>query len=200
MQSSLFDSSNFLPSSSPVKLSSKISIRPAIIDDINQLGEVLTLSFNNFNDLTLWIYPFVKLGVCEDLRSRLKKDDPDHFCLVAVNNIVFNSETKTQILGTVELSFRKNYNWQGIKKYAYIANLAVNKSYRRQGIGSQLLTKCEEIAQNHGFNEIYLHVLANNKSGQELYLYQGYSVRQVETDLYSLFVPSKRRLLLMKTI
>jgi ribosomal protein S18 acetylase RimI-like enzyme len=78
--------------------------------------------------------------------------------------------------------------------------LAVSKNYRRQGIGSQLLSKCEKIAKDQGFNELCLHVLASNQSGQQLYSQNNYTLRQIETDLYSLFVPSKRRLLLAKSI
>lgn len=200
MQSSFFSSQNFFPPTSPIQKSSSTLVRLANLNEVNQIGDVLTLSFNNFNDLTLWIYPFIKLSVCEDLRNRLKKSDPDHFCVVAVNQTLPEKENSTQIIGTVELSFRTEYGWKGKRKYAYIANLAVSKNYRRQGIGSQLLSKCEKIAKDQGFNELYLHVLASNQNGQQLYSQNDYTLRETETDLYSLFVPSKRRLLLAKSI
>ncbi|BAQ65999.1 GCN5-related N-acetyltransferase [Geminocystis sp. NIES-3709] len=174
-------------------------MRLAKIDDVNQIGDVLTLSFNHFSDFTLWIYPFLKLGVCEDLRSRLK-NDRDYFCVLAEKKPINSKNQESQIIGTVELSLRTIYGWHGRTKYPYISNLAVSQNHRRQGVGSQLLSKCEQIAKQLGFNELYLHVLANNKIGQQLYLHNGYTIRQVETDLYSLFVPSKRRLLLAKSI
>jgi ribosomal protein S18 acetylase RimI-like enzyme len=200
VQSSFFGFHNFFPPTSSNQKSSGILVRLAKLNEVNQIGDVLTQSFNNFNDLTLWIYPFIKLSVCEDLRNRLKKADPDHYCIVAVNTFLSEKESNNEITGTVELSFRTEYSWKGKKKYAYISNLAVSKNYRRQGIGSQLLTKCEKIAKDNGFNEVYLHVLASNDSGKQLYLQNGYTIRQVETDLYSLFVPSKRRLFLGKSI
>ncbi|BAQ62728.1 GCN5-related N-acetyltransferase [Geminocystis sp. NIES-3708] len=200
MQSSFFGSQNFFASTPAHQKSSDTLVRSADLSDVNEIGDVLTLSFNNFNDLTLWIYPFIKLSVCEDLRNRLKKTDASHFCLVAVNKITPEKQNCKKIKGTVELSFRTEYGWKGKKTYPYIANLAVSKNYRRQGIGSKLLSKCETIAKEHGFKELYLHVLASNQSGKQLYLRNGYTIRQVETDLYSLFVPSKRRLLLAKSI
>ncbi|MBL1210188.1 GNAT family N-acetyltransferase [Geminocystis sp. GBBB08] len=200
MQSSFFDFQNFLPSISSIEKTSSTLVRYANLSDVNEIGDVLTFSFNHFNDFTLWIYPLIKLSVCEDLRNRIKNPNSEHFCLVAVSTIVNKNDNSPRIIGTVELSFRTEYGWKGKRKYPYIANLAVSKNYRRQGIGSQLLSKCEMIAQNQGFNEVYLHVLASNKSGQQLYLQNGYTIRQVETDLYSLFVPSKRRLLLAKSI
>jgi GNAT superfamily N-acetyltransferase len=200
VQSSFFSSQNFFPPTSSISKPSSTLVRLANLSEVNEIGDVLTLSFNHFNDLTLWIYPFIKLSVCEDLRNRLKKSDPSHFCLVAVNNIASEKESSKQIIGTIELSFRTEYGWKGKRRYAYIANLAVSKNYRRQGIGSQLLSKCEKIAKDQGFNELCLHVLASNQSGQQLYSQNNYTLRQIETDLYSLFVPSKRRLLLAKSI
>ncbi len=200
MQSSFFGSQNFFPSTSPTQQSSSTLVRLANMNDVSDIGDVLTLSFNNFNDLTLWIYPFIKLGVCEDLRNRLKKPDPGHFCFVAVNTIALGKESSRTIIGTVELSFRTECSWRGKRKYAYIANLAVGENYRRQGIGSQLLSKCEKMAKNLGFKELYLHVLASNQGGQQLYSQNGYTIRKIETDLFSLFLPSKRRLLLAKSI
>lgn len=200
MQSSFFSSPNFFPFPATYQKCTDILVRHANLDDVNAIGDILTLSFNNFNDLTFWIYPFMKLSVCEDLRNRLKKENPTHFCLVAVNNTTCEKENQKKIMGTIELSFRTEYGWKGKKTYAYISNLAVNKNYRRQGVGSQLLSKCHIIAKDKGFKEVYLHVLASNDSGKQLYLRNGYTIREVETDLYSLFVPSKRRLLLAKSI
>jgi ribosomal protein S18 acetylase RimI-like enzyme len=175
------------------------SVRLAKIEDINEIGDVLTHGFNDFNDWTLWIYPFVKMGVCEDLRTRLQKEENYH-CVIAEKKIQSSIDSKDKIIGSIELSLRTVYGWQGRKKYPYISNLAVSKNYRRQGVASQLLSKCEQIAKYLGFNQLYLHVLADNNVGQQLYLNNGYTIHQVETDLYSLFIPSKRRLLLVKSI
>jgi ribosomal protein S18 acetylase RimI-like enzyme len=202
VQSSWFDFSHNLPAYSSINLSSTTIVRPARIEDISQIGEILTLSFNEFNDFTWWIYPLLKLGVCQDLRGRLQNKDQDFesFCLVAVMINKMGREIYQKIVGTVELSFRNHSHWCNHQKYSYIANLAVSENCRRQGIASKLLSKCEQIAQQRNFEQISLHVLAGNKIGQELYLKNGYEIKQVETDLYSLFVTNKRRLLLTKSL
>ncbi len=194
---SLFDSYHYLPPSSPVTESFTTLVRLGNVNDINDIGDVLTHSFNHLNDWNLWIYPFLKMAVCEDLRSRLQKEE-NYYCIVAEKKA--QNQSKEKIIGSVELSLRTVYGWQGRKKYPYISNLAVSKNYRRQGVASQLLCKCEQITAYLGFNQLYLHVLADNNVGQQLYLNNGYTIHQVETDLYSLFIPSKRRLLLVKSI
>lgn len=174
--------------------------RQATLDDVEGIAEVLTLSFNHFNEVTFWVYPLIKIGVCQDLRKRIQNNEKENFCLIAVS--INNTEGKInqEVLGTVELSFRENYNWAKKEKYAYIANLAVRENCRRQGIASQLLSRCEQIAQENNYSRVYLHVLASNNKARKLYLNNGYTIQQVETDLFSLFVPSQRRLLLTKSL
>jgi ribosomal protein S18 acetylase RimI-like enzyme len=205
--SSWFNFSDNLPSSGFTannSLSTTI-VRPASLNDLSQIGELLTLSFNNFNDFTFWIYPLFKLGVCQDLRGRIQTQEnqaknSDSLCLVAVFISKLGKEINQSVVGTVELSFLSTSRWFGKQKYAYISNLAVSKNYRRQGIASKLLHQCEIIAQQKNLPQISLHVLASNKIGQEVYFKNGYDLQQVETDLYSLFVTSKRRLLLTKSL
>lgn len=194
---SLFDSHHHLPLTSAVNESFTTLVRLGNVNDVNDIGDVLTHSFNHFNDWNLWVYPFLKMAICDDLRSRLQQEE-NYYCIVAEKKIAH--ESKQKIIGSVELSLRTVFGWQGRKKYPYISNLAVSKNYRRQGVASQLLSKCEQITRYLGFNQLYLHVLADNNIGQQLYLHNGYTIHQVETDLYSLFIPSKRRLLLVKSI
>lgn len=183
-----------LPLSSPSL--AHISCRRAVLDDVNEIAEVLTLCFNQFNEFTFWIYPLMKMGVAQDLRQRLQEEESDYFCLVAVNK----QEGHEEIVGTVELSFRRSFPWLKPNRYAYVANLAVKRKYRRRGIATLLLSKCEEIARINNYKHIYLHVLASNQEAQKLYLGNGYTIHRIETDLLSLFIPSKRRLLLTKPL
>lgn len=85
--------------------------RQATLDDVEGIAEVLTLSFNHFNEVTFWVYPLIKIGVCQDLRKRLQNNEKENICLIAV--FINNTEGKVnqEILGTVELSFRENYRW-----------------------------------------------------------------------------------------
>lgn len=200
MQSSWFEHpKSFLNPVQDYPVSSTI-FRRANLDDVEEIAEVLTLSFNNFNDLTFWIYPLMKIGVCQDLRQRLQSDNQEHICLIAVNLVQRGLKIKEEVLGTVELSFRERFSWHKREKYAYVANLAVRKNYRRLGIARELLCRCEQIAQEKNYQHLYLHVLASNHTAQHLYMNHGYTVQEVETDLFSLFVPSQRRLLMTKSL
>ncbi len=200
MQSSWFESPKSLFNSTRNYRVSSTIFRQATLDDVEGIAEVLTLGFNNFNDLTFWLYPLIKIGVCQDLRKRLQNDEQKNICLIAINIIQRGNKVEQEVLGTVELSFRERYHWQKKEKYAYIANLAVSENHRRQGIASELLFRCQQIAQEKNYGHLYLHVLASNHDAQQLYINNGYTIQEVETDLFSLFVPSQRRLLMTKSL
>ncbi|WP_069790097.1 GNAT family N-acetyltransferase [Cyanobacterium sp. IPPAS B-1200] len=172
-------------------------IRLATSEDIRQIADVLTYSFHDFGKLTGWLYPLMKMGIAEDLRDRIYAHNSDYCCIIAV--IPATTTEAEKIVGTVEVSQRRLYGWTQKQKFPYISNLAVKKEFRRQGIATQLLKKCEEIAQNWGHDNLSLHVLAENKTGQTVYLQNGYTIKQEETNLYSLFIKNKRRLLLEKS-
>lgn len=66
------------------------------------------------------------------------------------------------------------------REYLYISNLAVSPVYRRQGIARKLLLSCEPLALQWGYQEIYLHVLDDNKQAKQLYLNLNYQIDRVE--------------------
>ncbi|WP_347239018.1 GNAT family N-acetyltransferase [Cyanobacterium stanieri] len=182
----------------PSSSSHRPLIRLATSEDISEIAEVLTHSFHHFSPWMAWLYPLMKMGIAEDLRDRIYTHNTEYYCLIAT--LEDNNSKKENIVGTVEISFRNLYgSWSKNKKCPYISNLAVKKEFRRQGIATQLLTKCEEIAQNWGHNNLCLHVLAENTTGQTVYMQNGYTIKQEETNLYSLFIKNKRRLLLQKS-
>ena len=201
MNSSLFSSihAHELDSIS-TKSTYELIIRPAQLEDINKLGDVLTQSFHPRSGFIFWFYPLLKLGVCEDLRTRLRSSMPNYTCLVAIKPSNQLTAEIEQIVGTVELSVRNTYYWCSRKQYPYIANLAVTHNQRRKGVASQLLSKCEQIAYSWGFENIYLHVLENNHQAKELYFRYGYTINQVENTLSSLLTGNPRRLFLQKSL
>lgn len=177
-----------------------IIIRNAQMDDVNELGDVITQSFHKPVGMTFWLYPLLKLGVCEDLRTRFRAATPDYICLVAVKPMNNLTGEKAKIVGTVELSVRTTYYWYLRKKYPYIANLAVSDYYRRKGVATKLLLKCEQICYSWGFEDIYLHVLEDNNQAQNLYLRNGYKVDHIDSNLSSWLTRSPRRLFLHKPL
>lgn len=177
-----------------------LSIRNATINDINELGDILTQSFHNPIGITLYLYPVIKLGICKDLRTRFRSSNPNYISLVAIKSSNQSSKKQEKIVGTVEISLRHIWGTNLGKKHPYISNLAVNPSFRRQGIASELLLKCEQIAYSWGYDTINLHVLENNNQAQQLYLENGYQIKQIESSFWNWFRRKPRRLFLQKSL
>ncbi len=179
-------------------LVSCLAIRIAKPKDINEITEVLMVSFHPPRQFWRWFYPLIRLGIYEDLRSRLRSASPHYQCLVAYRSFKTNQATLEEIIGTVELSLRS-----GLSRSSpglYLANLAVNPEYRRQGVGRLLLTKCEQIAGEWGFQKVFLHVLEDNESAKRLYFSIGYQLERTEFSLESWLFRKPKRLLLGKRI
>jgi ribosomal protein S18 acetylase RimI-like enzyme len=177
--------------------SQNIIIRPVELKDLRSLTEVLAYSFYDFPQLLSWVYPLLRLGIYEDLRSRLRSRPPLYCCLVASLTDV---ESEPAIVGTVELTMRFPSLWIPEAQYPYISNLAVKNTYRRQGIGRKLLASCEQVAREWGYREIRLHVLENNHSAKQLYFGNGYQLHQKESGWSEFFLNGAQRLLLRKKL
>lgn len=196
---------SFFPSSPvetcPTLGNVQLVIRAALPKDIKPLAQVLTESFHSSQGIMAWVSPVLKLGIYEDLRTRLSHRSPSYLCLVAT--MINQSNNYENIVGTVELSLRSKFSWFGQfpeQNYPYISNLAVKPNYRRQGIAHKLLLCCEQTALNWGFERIALHVLENNYQAQQLYFKNGYQLQDLESSLGSWLFNQPSRLFLNKYI
>lgn len=172
-------------------------IRTARQQDLVELTEVLTSSFHNPEGWTGWMYPLYRIGIYEDLRTRFRNKHQHYACLVAVhrieailkNNIAgakfsHPANGSEVIAGTVEIGLRSPSIWQPLdRSYLYISNLAVQQNYRQQGAAFSLLQTCEQVAQQWGFHDLYLHVMEDNHAARRLYQKAGYHTKQVEPSL-----------------
>ena len=170
------------------------TVRHARTQDLGAVSEVLTHSFHSCQGWGILMYPFLKLGIYEDIRSRLCGDRAHYGCLVATT-------TSDKIVGVVELGLSCPEGWIP-KQYesTYISNLAVSPNYRRQGIARHLLRSCEKLTSEWGFRSVYLHVLDNNQQAQQLYDQCGYQLKRVEPSLTAWLFQQPRRLLLGKSL
>ena len=181
------------PSSNPPQFPT-FTIRQAQIEEIGEISEVITRSFHSCEGLGILIYPFLKLGIYEDIRTRLCNQTKYYACFIATSST-------GGITGAVELSLSSAEGWVPQEyQSTYISNLAVSPSYRRQGIAQRLLKNCEKMTKKWGFSEIYLHVLENNWQAQKLYKQCGYQVSRAETSITNWLFNQPRRLLLKKTL
>ena len=174
----------------------KITIQPAVLEDTKAISQILTQSFYNFPDFIGWMSPFLRFTIAEDLRYRLRSHSPRYSCFVA--KLAEDSDSK--VVGTIEIALRSLSLWSNLRQYPYISNLAVHHDFRRLGIGSQLLTQCEQIALNWGYQETRLHVLDSNTSAKQLYCNNNYQISQIEANWGNLWFDYSPRLLLKKQI
>lgn len=178
----------------------KVTIQPAVLEDAKAVSGVLTESFYNFPDFVDWISPLLRFTIAEDLRFRLRSRSPLYSCLVAKLAQPDDGDDSMLVVGTIEIALRSLSLWSNNAQYPYISNLAVHRDFRRLGIGSQLLSKCEQTALDWGYRETRLHVLDSNTSAKQLYCSNDYQISQIEANWGNLWFDYSPRLLLKKQL
>ena len=192
--SSSTDSQPLIPSQS--ERYSNFKIRAAQVEDLNTLAEILADSFHVQQGIFGWAYPLLRLGIYEDLRTRLRSNSPDRICLVALNRA---GKAAGDIVGTVEMGLRSTDPFARARsRYPYLSNLAVSRSDRRRGVAKQLLQKCERVALEWRFQDLYLHVLENNHHARQLYFNLGYQLHKVDSNWDNWLLGKPRQLFLHK--
>ncbi len=175
-------------------------IRAAQPKDLNQIVNVLLVSFYAPVQATQWLYWILRIGIQEDIKVKIKSPVEQYACLVATT-IHPDSAQSNAVIGTAEVSQRPCETWQLFpRKRAYLSNLAVSPAHRREGAAQQLLTTCENIALNWGFHRVYLHVMADNAAAQALYNQAGYQLCEVSNPIFSGLGLRPQRLLLSKQL
>jgi ribosomal protein S18 acetylase RimI-like enzyme len=175
----------------------KIVVRSLQLEDIAAVAELLSDTFYARNAWLGWVAPVFKLGIYQDLKSRFFNQTPRHTCLVGVQV----SRGVPMIVGTVEVAIRPLVAWDTFgTSVPYISNLAVGRSYRRRGIGRQLLLACEPIVQHWQQNELYLHVKGENQAARGLYASLGYRHQREENPMWSWLLGQPQQLLLRKAL
>lgn len=174
----------------------QFQIRAATPADLPTVAQIIAESFHSQQGFWGWAFPLLRLSIYEDLRHCLASPRPHHICLVAVD---LTTDRANSIVGTVELCVRLHDTWTHISKsFPYLSNLAVHPKYRRHGIASGLLISCEQVAQEWGFHDLYLHVLEDNCQAQQLYLKLGYRVHRVESHWNAFLLNRSRQIFLHK--
>jgi ribosomal protein S18 acetylase RimI-like enzyme len=188
-----------------------VMVRSAQPQDLTAMSEVLARSFHEQDGVWGWFYPLLRMGIYEDLRSRLRNHPSRYACLVALRTMGAGQANLHQLMyvpgagnkpvGTVELSVRSTQIWQSQRgSFVYLSNLAVQPEFRRHGVAQQLLQACEQIAVNWGYENIYLHVLENNHGARRLYRRSGYQLHEVESGIGSWLLGQPKQLFLRKVL
>lgn len=180
--------------------STRYQIRTVEPQDLHEISEILTDSFPLSPSFMPWLNPIIRVGIHEDLRSRLRSTPPNYACLVAIDTS-YPSIDEELVVGTVEIGLRTGNPWQPrSSQYVYLSNLAVRRSTRRQGVAQQLLMACERSVLDWGYRSIYLHVLETNEQAKQLYFKLGYEVEEIQPSWNSFLFGQPKRVLLRKEL
>ena len=175
-------------------------VRSAQLADLVQIVGVLLSSFYPQAQATQWLYWLMRIGIKEDIKTRLKTPASQYVCLVATT-VDLETAQSGAVVGTAEISQRPCEAWRLLPpKRAYISNLAISAAYRRRGVAHQLLRTSEKIAFSWGFHRVYLHVMADNPAARALYTQAGYQQCGVSNPVLSGLGLRPERLLLSKQI
>ncbi|MEM6445324.1 MAG: GNAT family N-acetyltransferase [Cyanobacteria bacterium P01_D01_bin.123] len=150
---------------------------PASCRHVDELADVLTQVFHPAVGLAALVFPLLRAGVREDLKRRLQRDSSQYYCLGAW--------TSAGLIGTVEIGLRRSRDRGGVRRYPYIANLAVLPRYRRRGAARQLLHAAEDVAKAWGCERIYLHVMEDNRAARRLYHHLDYRLWRARRTFWS---------------
>lgn len=173
----------------------QFQIRTATSADLTGIAQIIAESFHSKHGFWGWAFPLLRLGIYEDFKHRLSSPAPHHVCLVAIET----TSTANNLIGTVELGVRFADSWIQVgRSFPYLSNLAVHPKYRRHGVASELLVSCQQVSQEWGFQDLYLHVLENNYQARQLYFKLGYKVHQVESNWNTFLLGRSRQILLHK--
>jgi ribosomal protein S18 acetylase RimI-like enzyme len=176
----------------------RIIVRRLQVDDVARVSTLLADAFYSDDGWLGWASPLFKLGLYQDLKTRALAQAPRYACLVGFQTV---RQGEVVIVGTVEISARPLLSWSLMgQSVPYVSNLAVAKSFRRQGIGQHLLLACEQVARTWGFKEIYLHVKAENRTARSLYHRVGYQRYSMDLPLWVKWLGSPQELLLHKAL
>ncbi|BDI18418.1 GNAT family N-acetyltransferase [Nostoc cf. commune SO-36] len=174
----------------------QFQIRKATPADLIDVAQIITESFHSHNGIWGWAFPLLRLGIYEDLRHRMASPVPRHVCLVAFEATTGDAHN---LVGSVELGVRYSDSWGRVGAgFPYLSNLAVHPKYRRNGVASELLTSCEKVSKEWGFQDLYLHVLESNHQARQLYFKLGYRVHKVESNWNTFFLRRSSQMLLHK--
>ncbi|WP_404790216.1 GNAT family N-acetyltransferase [Altericista sp. CCNU0014] len=176
----------------------QIVVRTLQLEDIPSVAELLSEAFYGGHGWTGWAAPILKLGIYQDLKSRYLSQPSQHICLVGIQ---VSQRELPIVAGTVELAVRPLLAWGTFNaSVPYISNLAVARSFRRRGIGRQLLLACEPIAQHWQHDTLYLHVKKDNQVARGLYFNLGYRRQQDEIPVWARLFGQSQQLLMSKSL
>ncbi|KAH1106640.1 hypothetical protein J1N35_010408 [Gossypium stocksii] len=172
--------------------------------EIKKVAEIQAEAFHQpmafFDDL---FFQFFQAEVLTGLMYKLRNSPPNRYaCLVAESPSDANSESKTKLVGVVDVTALRDeavlQHLQGADEYLYVSGLAVSKRFRRRKIGSCLLKACEMLSVLWGFKYLVLRAYEDDLGARTLYANAGYRVVSGDPPWLTSWIGRRRRVLMIK--
>lgn len=125
-------------------------------DDLNALAELYR---DFFNEMRRW-QGWEKLKLSREEAVETAKDS------LSSNSWVFGAEDKGRLIAFARLQF-----WDGAY---FVREVHVARRWRRKGVGSKLLSSCENLVQKKGETSIYLTVEPKHNQSLKFLTHNGY--------------------------
>lgn len=168
------------------------SVSPLTREDIPQASVVITRAFAMSPQ-------YIPIDECRRYCvNLLEHDDSEGFMLVGTMrpgpDCVHQAQSylpegqQRRVVATVSLSFcdKTRESFLSLKppdNEPYLCNIAVDPSFRRQGLAKHMLRCAEEYCTSQGHHRIYLHVRLGDEAARNLYLSCGYE--EIQSDRYA---------------
>lgn len=170
----------------------QVSVLPMDKDTLQQVNQCdasftidskLVLSAENakIRYTTVDVPPYTKTYGPDEVDYTTFLSNPD--------KVVFFAYVDEELAGQI----RVMKYWNG---YAYIDDVAVDKKFRRQGVGRALIERAIKWAKEHKFPGLMLETQNNNVAACTLYEHCGFELRGFDTHLYKGIDPNTEEIAL----
>eukprot|EP00240_Pyramimonas_obovata_P015775 CAMPEP_0118928428 /NCGR_PEP_ID=MMETSP1169-20130426/5675_1 /TAXON_ID=36882 /ORGANISM="Pyramimonas obovata, Strain CCMP722" /LENGTH=280 /DNA_ID=CAMNT_0006870389 /DNA_START=29 /DNA_END=871 /DNA_ORIENTATION=- len=177
-------------------------VRYAKPEELKRVSTIQAESFHESNPieaLNKMFLGFFQAEVYGALINKSKYTKDNRFACLAAQA----PEADSPIVGVAEVSIQgdnKVNELLDVSEYCYVCCMAVDPSYRRQSIATELLRGAEVIAKSWGYDRLCLHVYDVNKTAQECYKRAGYEVLAADSKWEAAMAGRPRRFLLGKQV
>jgi len=134
-----------------------MNIRKYQKNDFSELAELYIEFFNEMREWQGW----EQLKLDSEEAKKTVKESLDK------NSMVFVSEDSGKLVG-----FARVQHWDGAY---FVREVFVAKLFRRKGVGSKLLARCEDFARKNGETSLYLTVEPKHSVSLEFLIQNGYN-------------------------
>jgi GNAT superfamily N-acetyltransferase len=154
----------------------EVSVRPARFpDDLEQISALYAEEATWHAEH--WPADYQAPDSGPSLKEQLSEAARDPSCCL------FVAETGQQLVGLVGGHLRPPPS-EGMTRYdgpmVYVGDLVVTATYRRHGVGRQLMQQLEQWARDHDAATVSLHVHDGNSAARALYFREGFRAVHVQ--------------------